>query len=166
MAISYSSLAVSVPNWQLLQTSTPSGVTSVTFSGLSGYSKYRILGKGLAATNVNCFVQMNGDTGSNYSYYGQIGAQSAPNYAAVTTSSALAAMPSTGSTCSFSIDIDHALLLSPKFVTAQGSAAGNYAYAYQGNGIYQTTSALSSITILTTAGSNYTAGSIYLLGAN
>ena len=164
MAISYNSLAASVPNWQLLQTSTPSGVTSVTFSGLSGYSKYRILGKGLSATNVNCYLQMNGDTGSNYSYYGAIFANSAPNYAASTTSSAIAVEPTNAATCSFNIDIDHALLLSPKFVTAQSAGAGNY--AYQGSGIYQTTSALSSITIWTTAGSNYTAGSIYLLGAN
>ena len=34
--------STSVPNWQLLQTATPSGVGSVTFSGLSAYSKYRI----------------------------------------------------------------------------------------------------------------------------
>ena len=56
----------SVPNWTLLQTATPSGVASVTFSGLSGYSKYRINGVVSPSGTLNLALRINADTANHY----------------------------------------------------------------------------------------------------
>lgn len=148
MTVNYNTLGTSVPNWTLLQTATPSAVATVTFSGLSGYAKYRVLSTVVSfASGSGCALQLNGDSGSNYYIFGSASAGSTS--AAITT---------TGATnTSFFAEIDQALILAPKSISGTNSGA---AYGYG----YKTTSVLSSITIF--AGTNFTAGSIYLLGAN
>lgn len=162
----------SVPNWQLLQTSSPTGVSTVTFSGLSGYSKYRLLCPSLAinAGAASLLIRCNGDSAGNYSY-GQV------NYSGTTVSSsngigttAFSVMGGTGfsnaSPNSFQLDIENALILAPKYLSGNAQS-GTAATTYLINGcVYQTTSLLTSITITNGSGNTYGAGSIYLLGAN
>lgn len=158
----------SVPNWQLLQTSTPSGVSIVTFSGLSGYSKYRILACNLtsAANNPVYALRLNADSTNKYQTLGiTVGsAFSAGGAYAPTTEIAITAT-SGGALAGFiTSDIDHALLLCPKLVNSTGQQQG-YGVINQ-LALYQTTSVLSSITFFSVSAVNFSTGSIYLLGAN
>ena len=155
----------SVPNWTLLSTNTPSGVSTITFSGLSGYSKYRIMAPNLVLTGgAYVYLRCNGDVGTNYSFNRKsfvnpvgsnvLAAQNQVNfnYAVVSSFGPLV------------IDIDNALLLAPKKITANFGEITGYAV----NDIdaqYQTTSLLTSLTLLLSA-SAYSTGSIYLFGAN
>ena len=152
----------SVPNWQLVTSATPSGVSTVTFSGLSGYAKYRILAQGIVAVNGYSEITFNGDSSNHYSYGSVYGASSSPsmnqNVSTIVSST-------NGLNPSYDLQIDNALILAPK--TFQGWIAegtANNSLIFNLNGVYQTTSLLTSITITRTA--NFTSGSIYLLGAN
>ena len=154
----------SVPNWQLLQTSTPTGVATVTFSGLSGYSKYRVFAPNLVPS-ATCYFQIrfNGDSATNYNigYMGIFGG----TFSANTNNNANSIIPLIqNNTLPFSLqmDIDHALLLTTKFVSGTVNISSSYEN-FTGN--YITTSTLTSITIFTSA-NNFSTGSIYLLGAN
>ena len=154
----------SVPNWQLLQTSTPTGVATVTFSGLSGYSKYRVMGTNLTAGVSPVFrITLNGDAGTNY-YYTSVSSGAGINANGATSNNYIQLTGGSGGGLSgfLTADVDHALLLTPKQVSANAIQQG---YGSQNLvGLYQTTSVLSSISI--TAANAFTAGSIYLLGAN
>ena len=175
MAISYSSLAASVPNWQLLQTSTPSGVASVTFSGLSGYSKYRILAPNLVmgGTSQVLELRMNADSGSNYSYAisslvnGSTSGRNNGGSLSTFFPLNVPSFPDIGNLGQYQFDIEHALLATPKLVTGNASyfPASGLANIFQYLGTYVTTSILTSITLLLSA-NNFSTGSIYLLGAN
>ena len=169
MAISYSSLAASVPNWQLLQTSTPSGVTSVTLSGLSGYSKYRLIGSLTYASNQGqaVYLQINGDSAGNYSYWGNYftsGSSPGPIVGLSSTTYRIAydVYGFASTQLNFNCDIDHALLLSNKVIVSSGSVEAVSVVQTQGQ--YKTTSAMTSVTIITSL--SITGGTIELLGAN
>ena len=152
----------SVPNWVLLQTSTPSGVATVTFSGLSGYSKYRILAQNIVASSGTSTITLNGDSSTHYSYARVFGAATSPS---ITVNASGIATGAADTTPAYDLQIDNALILTPK--TFQGwiaEGATNASLLLHLNGVYQTTSALTSITI--TRSANFTSGSIYLLGAN
>ena len=161
----------SVPNWTLLQTSTPSGVASVTFSGLSGYSKYRVIGQGLTVgTNCALGAQLNGDSGGNYDYFGNYFLNSYPSsVSAINASYYTITIPNgTALTGAFNMDVDHALLLCPKVITSQGAQPTN-GMTVHNEGHYKTLLTLTSITILADYSSglhNFSAGTITLLGAN
>ena len=162
----------SVPNWTLLSTSTPSGVASVTFSGLSGYSKYRIVSSSIAfvsATTTSLYLTINGNTTS--SNYGT-------NYFYSTTTPVLTTAAGTNpgitlmfinnsinaTALFFKCEIDNALVLTPKSVTGFNSN-NTTRFSTQIEGVVAIASAIASITIATDAG-NFSTGSIYLLGAN
>ena len=163
----------SVPNWTLLQTATPSGVASVTFSGLSGYSKYRVIGCALVGTlsNIVVALQLNGDSGSNYRYFGNNFDNGYPNSINSSSSGKTSYLltqgfySATAAGSDFNLDVDHALLLSNKVMESKGYGPNDNSTTINA-GHYQTTSPLTSLTILTTVGGNFTAGTIELLGAN
>ena len=165
MALSYSSLAASVPNWQLLQTATPSSVATVTISGLSGYSKYRILAPNLVATGTPILqLRLNGDSGTNYTNgtVRNTGGSSSTLISGALSYINLATSLNSSVPSAVQVDIDHALLLAPKFVSGTSSEA----FAINTvAGFYVTTVALTSITLLVSA-SYFSTGTIYLLGAN
>ena len=158
----------SVPNWQLLQTSTPSGVSTVTFSGLSGYSKYRIMAPKLVCTVgvTSLSLQLNGDSGSNYSSSLLSNQNTAAAILAITSAGTLINLGAIGlaSGNAFEIEIDQALIAAPKFVTAVNLDAINVRRS-DITGYYNTTAALTSVTLSLVA-NNFSTGSIYLLGAN
>lgn len=170
MAISYSSLAASVPNWQLVTSSTPTGVSTVTFSGLSGYSMYRIMSPNCTLTTAGgSYITLNGDSGANYNDIGTrliYSSSTIYNLAANIGATYInCASPSgnNGTALSFQFDIENALTLCPKQYT--GWATPNYRDGYTDvRGMYATTALLTSITIK--SASTISAGSIYLLGAN
>ena len=145
----------SVPNWTLLQTATPSGVTLVTFSGLSGYAKYQILAPILSgvSSGAYCQLRINGDSAANYQ-------SNLANSGAGITQLNLGANSGV-TTASVYVEISNCLLLAPKLISALSNVTP-YSFVYQG---YSTTSTVSSLTILIALG-NFSAGSIYLLGAN
>ena len=162
----------SVPNWQLLQTATPSGVATITFSGLANYARYRILIPNLICTTSLAWLElrMNADTGANYSdscLIGQAAATVGLSHIANNFITLSALQWTAGNPMSFTLDIDHALLLAPKYLSGNGmtSPGGSPYPMSQYSGWYYTTSALTSITLLLSV-NNFSTGSIYLLGAN
>jgi len=160
----------SVPNWQLLQTSTPTGVATVTLSGLSGYSKYRILMASSLCTvsTTQLRLQMNGDSSvSNYTYgwTSYVGATIAGNANSGLGSIILGSLHNSNPS-SYQIDIEHALLATSKFLSGSSQNYGSigvHVPAY--SGWYVTTAALTSITLYLSS-NNFSSGRIELLGAN
>ena len=154
----------SVPNWTLLQTSAPSGVATVTFSGLSGYSKYRVMTTNLTVVTGTPAVTatLNGDSGANYFLVRNSNGATGPTGVMSNTNLAPSISVSTTAVAWVAFEIENALNLSPKFYTFSGTFTTN---GFQGVGIYQTTSLLTSLSLIT-ASSTFNAGSIYLLGAN
>ena len=160
----------SVPNWQPVTSSTPSGVSTVTFSGLSGYSKYRIMAPNCTvSTSGGPYIRFNGDSGTNYNDIGTRNIVNSSNIANLAANIGATyincASPSgSGSTkLSFDFDIDDALTLCPKRYTGWATQNGSDGYINV-TGMYATTALLTSITI--NGGANFVTGSIYLLGAN
>ena len=155
----------SVPNWQLITSSAPTGVSTVTYSGLSGYSKYRILAPNLVPSGSAFFaLRINADSGANYNNVSTgIGSSPSVYYAANNSATSFLISATTSTTAQyFQIDIDHALLLTPKFISGTSYSTNNAVNTF---GNYITTSAITSITLLTSA-NNFSTGTIYLLGAN
>ena len=144
----------SVPNWTLLQTATPSGVATVTFSGLSGYAKYRILAPTITLASAGVLsMRINADSGSNYFMLVGTGSLVSANTNFYLNANYF------GTAQSGWAEIDSALLLAPKFVTIALGAAGGLVAS-----TYNTTSAITSFTVFSSV--NFAAGTIYLLGAN
>jgi len=172
VALNLSSLSSgTVPNWLPLQNSTPGAVSTITFSGLSGYSKYRILAPNLvfSATSTALQVRLNGDTAANYLVGGTSSSANTPGTVAFSSggSTSLAFQTANTTPGSYQVDIDHALLAVPKFITANCNVFNNSnAFTTQTiSGTYTTTSTLTSITLLLSA-NNFSTGTIYILGAN
>lgn len=170
-----STASYSVPNWTLLQNATPSGVASVTFSGLSGYSKYRIAFAGQfgIASSATVMLQLNGDTTTTYFGYARtmIGSGSATAQfnggGLAATSLQITMGAGSNSYTSFTVDIDHALLSSGKYITYSSATQGTTPIEMEGFGRYVTTSTLTSIKLLASAGSfSWSTGNMELLGAN
>ena len=165
----------SVPNWQsVASNSSLSGLSTITFSGLTGYSKYRILAGGLVAASGTTQLRINADSAANYNlvvptvYNPTNAPYSAPTVTLGATGIPLGNQAGTAPT--FDVQIDNALLLTPKGIVGWGEDVGTAANAASGaavgviNGLYVTASAITSISIVRTA--NFTSGTIYLLGAN
>jgi len=154
----------SVPNWTLVTSSAPTGVSTVTYSGLSGYSKYRILAPNLVPSGAARFdLRLNGDSGSNYSSFGigqSSGAIAGFNNNLTTQFQFINTLATTA--FNFQIDIENALLLTPKFISGT-VAVGTVSSTFGGQ--YITTSVITSITLVTSA-NNFSTGTIYILGAN
>ena len=156
----------SVPNWTLVTSSAPTGVATVTFSGLSGYSKYRILTANLtnsSAISPNPYLTINGDSGANYSRISFVNGATVSSNLQGNNIPLANSVSGTASASVFYADIEHALLACPKLINFAGV---QYAFtgALSGTAWYQTTSTVTSLSV--TDSSNFASGSIYLLGAN
>ena len=157
----------SVPNWQLVTSSAPSGVSTVTFSGLSGYAKYRVITAnltGTAGTAPTTTMTLNGDSSTNYSTHGSFWSGGVFSELASINTSSLPLGGGGGSpavSLGATVDIEHALLACPKAIVVSSAQSSLNAYDYHAE--YKTTSVLSSVTITS---QTLTAGSVYLLGAN
>ena len=162
----------SVPNWQLLQTSTPSGVASVTFSGLSGYSKYRIEQSGVTNSSSAAvgMLQVNGATTGHYCAGTALIGTSWNTVAASTAQGNNTSFPLYGSivastVTSGTVEVDGALHLGSKNIVSNFGAFSSSDATYNSTGIYNTTSLVTSIVIAVSNGT-MSGGKIELLGAN
>ena len=159
----------SVPNWSLVSSNTPTGVSTYTFSGLGGYSKYRILIPTIkCATSTDTLsVRFNSDSGNNYAYGYSAIFPSAPyldSASSVGTGISIGNIDTTLNSM-LQLDVDNALLSAPKFISGIHNSELN-AINKQITAQYITSSALTSITVFTSIGHNFTSGTIYLFGAN
>ena len=165
----------SVPNWQLVSSnSSLSGLATITFSGLTGYSKYRLMAGNVVAVSGTTQLRINADSGTNYNLLVStvFNPTNAP-YSPVVPSLAATGVAlgnQAGTAPTFDVQVDNSLILAPKGIVGWGSDVGQTANANNGaqvgiiNAVYITTSAITSISIVRTA--NFTSGTIYLLGAN
>ena len=167
MAISYSSLAASVTNWQPVTSSTPTGVSTVTFSGLSGYSKYRIKAPNLTCNTGTPSIQLriNGDSGANYSTSGVTYSSGNPtSWVLVGYNNFYIGYTTTTATGLITVDIENALLSNPKQITFIGGSGSGFLEIATGM-YYGAAAPITSITVLLSA-NNFFTGTIYLEGAN
>lgn len=179
MTLFSSQLGTSVPNWQLLSTQTPAGVASITFSGLSGYSKYRlnINITNTTGTSGNACIRINGDTTSGHylSNVNQWVANSTShNFYSDNTGTGVFISGNYGPTTGAfqwwaNVEIDNALILSPKnlkfvgFVFVSGSNIGTDSTSF---GAFFPTPVITSITFTQSSGTATYTGTVYLEGAN
>jgi len=141
--------------WQLIATNTPSGVTSTTFSSISGYKKLMITFQVTLSTADRMYVQFNGDSTANN--YGMAAALYSNNNGA-RTSDRLNLMAFADGTANGYMVIADTDKTTPKWIERMG---GNGTTG--GNGLYFGTSAVSSASIATDNGYTIT-GTIKLYG--
>ena len=168
-----STASYSVENYVALQTSSLS-VTTVTFSGLSGYSKYRcLLLGGVGSTFLGIAARINGDTTTGNYQWGGVQTSS-------TSSLALGAGSSGASNFQFAsesatsgvissmyaeVEIEGCTLTAIKFMRGRGYTFGTAATDLVVQGGYNQTAAVTSITILN-LGTGTMYGVLTLFGAN
>ena len=158
-----------VPNWQLLSTQTPSGVTSVTFSGLSGYSKYRIRHSMTFGSTgfINSFGwQINGDATASHYY-----STWSTGNAAYSSTNSIQCIEATGTTSALvfgALEIDNALTTnSPKSIDYFSANIGVGSGRQGIKGLFTPVAAVTSIALGNFfAGTTTFSGTIYLEGAN
>ena len=140
-----------------------------TFTGLSGYKRYRLLVGYTPGAAGPWSLRLNGDGANNYDWIRNQNTGTNAMGTGVGVDTILLPGPSGGSTVGgiYTVDIDFATLACHKFISTSsgyGSVAGTPT-GYITNGIYRSTSTVSSITIFGTT-NNFASGTIYLLGAN
>ena len=167
-------------SYSLLSTTSLSGSASVTISGLSGYDNLNFILTGVlvGSTSTNIFARFNADTTGPYAAYGNKGSfgttYALANYETVNESQTYLQLGGTGDTATASYV--GVLTLSGANTTgykqfylngmnAKGGGSGTSVQPRYTSGTYDGTSVISSVTFLT-FGSNFTAGSVLIYGAN
>ena len=165
----------SVPNWQLISSASPSGVVSYTFSGISGYSKLRLVVElitaGASGTFGTISIQPNADsTATHYLansilFSGSISVGSNPgSYASLIASNA---QFGASSTVFGEWEIDNANnSTAPKNVNFWLTSSASGISQNNGTAIFTPTAAITSILFGNPAGTGTISGNLYLLGAN
>ena len=165
----------SVPNWQLISSASPSGVVSYTFSGISGYSKLRLVVELITAGASGTFglisIQPNADStvthylANSISYSGSISIGSNPGaYASLVAFN----VPFAASSTVFGEwEIDNANnSTAPKNVNFWLTSSTSTTSQNNGTAIFTPTAAITSILFGNPAGTGTISGNLYLLGAN
>jgi hypothetical protein len=151
-----------------LGTTTLTGASTITISGLSNLSRITILFNG-ASAGASSYISMrlNGDTNANYGYYGVYNA--AGTIANVGTIAATS-IPVARQGNNAADVIGAAILLQGTFSagtlqhTVGSSFSGSGGEAYNWSGFYLATGQITSISVISSVG-NFDAGSIIILGA-
>ena len=161
------------PNaWTLIGSVAANSASAITFSGLSGYKTYRLVGTIASSTGQNIGLQLNGDGGNNYNFSG-----SAVNSATVSagTYSAQAAFWFNGyltfSAVPIMLDVtvecaNLAVQKPMKGLVAGGNTTPASSMSITQLGIWKNTATVSSVTLLTTGAWTSSSGTVYLLGGN
>ena len=163
----------SVPNWVALQTSAL-GVTNVTFSGLSGYNKYRCLFLGSVGSAFGGIgARINGDsTGGNYQWGGVQTSLTASAALFGSSASSFQFAAESGGSAAVGIyaevEIEGCTLTAIKFMRGRGTTSASTATDLIVEGGYNQTGAVTSITILNlqATGAGAMSGALTLFGAN
>ena len=159
----------SVPNWTLVTSSAPSGVSTVTFSGLSGYSKFRIVANltmAASGTLGDLLVRVNNDsTATDYvtAYSSGTSTGGSIGKAGVAIANPSAMVLSNQE--SFQLEIDNALTVLPKSIDFFGSFNNGNVVVVNGKALFFPTSVITSLSVVHTGTATFS-GSIYLEGAN
>jgi hypothetical protein len=171
------------PNWSLLNTggTSLSGVATVTVSGISNASQVLVIHENAASGTANSTVSLriNADTGTNYDRRVQVNTQPGTSYA-TSISSATAQTnddqvflgQQSNSTGANAVINGYVLIsgastsgVKPVFMVSGGANDGTtngFQATRIGTAIYDSSSAVSSITFRTTNASNFTGGTIYV----
>ena len=161
--------AISAGGMTLLSTTTLSGA-STTISSISGsYTDLQIVGVGIdTSANADLEVRLNGNTGSNYVHQYFRAANSTLTAADASGTSML--FGTAGSAASYA-DATNFVINIPRYSQTEfhpiysvcRSYASGYLF-YHMAGAFNSTAAISSITIFTSGGQTYDAGTVYVYG--
>lgn len=157
------------PNaWTVISTISPNNtVGSYSFTGLSGYKTYKLLVTTQAIGAVVPFnAQINSDTNTNYAYglvYSQssLTGESNPN-----TNRIFLGNGPNGGWFNAELTIRNANIAAYKSAEYFSISTPNVATYIYGNGMYRSTSNISSIQIYNNGSATFNGGTITLLGAN
>ena len=169
-------------NWSLLNSggTALSGVSSVTVSGISNASQVLIIHENVASGTANSIVslRLNGDTATNYDRRVQVTIQPQTSYAtgissatAQTNDDQLFMGQQANSTGANAVINGYALIsgastsgVKPIFIVSGGANDGSAGFQATriGTSIYDSSSAVSSVTFRTTNASNFTGGTIFV----
>jgi hypothetical protein len=140
-------------NWQLVASQAMSGLTTYSFSSLTGYKTYWMVGKGLThGTEDICAVRVNGDS-SSASYASFWAQYNAGGYFLVS--------PSRAASHAFSFEINNADKSAPHnvkstlYATASPITSGD---------AYTDPTPVTSISITAYSGNAFSGGTVYLYG--
>jgi hypothetical protein len=146
------------------------GATTITISGISGKSSLMVLVDGASSVNANAefSVRFNSDSGANYGAVGLIVTDTAAgNTGGFYGGQQITIMKinSAGAACSFNMIVSGTNATGRKFVTASSAGDVGLNSCYRSiNGWYSGTSAISSVSLISSTG-NFDAGTIYVFGA-
>jgi hypothetical protein len=162
----------SANNWTLLASST-GGSPTLTFSSLSGYKTYKlVIGQIGISNNAAMYFRVNGDTGNNYAWgFSLLSSYQQTNasvQAAYTSYHKFADTFQSGNSGSGFVQIENANTTGGKLITNQGgyiNSAGSV-YWQVGNGIWNNSATVSSISFASSNGTGNLSGNYYLYGAN
>jgi|688.fasta_scaffold305059_3 hypothetical protein len=147
------------------------GATTITVSGISGKNSLLILVDGASSANASSsfFVRFNSDSGGNYGAVGLVVTNTAAGntggYYGGDRIDVAKMTNSAGGACSFNMIVDGTGTTGRKFVTASsGGDVGTGSEFRSINGWYSGTSAISSVSIISSTG-NFDAGTIFVFGA-
>jgi hypothetical protein len=159
-------------NYSLLSTSTLTGAATITVSGLSGHDSLHILINNASAGSATFTMRFNGDTGSNYGWFGQ-GIQNKTAYTVdqflteatpTYTSLFLAITPNTDGFAG-GVIVSGANTAGVKMLDSLGSAASiNGAWGYNLRGRYTGTSVIDSVSLISSSG-NFDNGEMFIYGS-
>lgn len=170
----------SITNWTLLNAggTALTGATTITVSTLSAKQMLILVDAASAASGDQFSIRFNGDSGTNYTQFGQFinpqGTYSATVPSGISNYSSLNRIllgnqaNNAASTVDGAIFVDltdktgnHFFDMVSGIITAGGSDPG----AYIAKGLYEGAAAITSVSIIS-SGSNFDAGTIYIWGAN
>jgi hypothetical protein len=179
-SVTNSSIATQVANnapspnaWTLVATSAQLNYNtgSVTFSGLSGYKTYKIVIPYLTLSGSTDSLGLRINSDSSADIYGRSGWSLYNNginsQSGASTYFYISGLNSNGSIFNTNIVIKNASISSPKEIEAVASSNFTYGQFYKMDGLYNSTSAVNSLTVFCTNSAvlGYNKN-IYLLGAN
>lgn len=173
----WAAVASPAKNFSLLGTGTLTGAATITVSGISGIDDIYIIIDNASSANANAFIQMqiNGDTGSNY-IESAVTYTSASAYSTLnlgtdyinSTSFTLAKMSGSATSLVYGhVTLRGCNSAGKKMMTSAATgttATSNGNVAYWGGGLYQGTSTVSSISLISSTG-NFDNGSFTIYGS-
>ena len=140
-------------NWQLVASQAMSGLNTYTFSSLSGYKTYWLVGKSLTHTTTDIVaIRVNGDT-SGGAYANDWAIQNAG-----ASAGQFIVTPTQTVVHAFSFEIDNADKSAPHHVKSTG-----YGTVSPGDA-YTDPVAITSLTVKAYSNNNFTGGTVYLYG--
>jgi hypothetical protein len=140
-------------NWQLVASQAMSGLNTYTFSSLSGYKTYWVVGKGLTNGTADIVaVRINGD--SSAGSYASFWAVSGNNGYFLTTQSATTAK-------AFTLEIKNANKSIPHQVKSTMYSTAN---PVTNGDAYVDPAPITSITVSAYSSNNFSGGTVYLYG--